>query len=64
MRSSEKFCSLKKSVIEVVFFEDGIHLWNTSYTVLFNTAFNYKTTQLASHHVAGEENEAWSDPGN
>lgn len=54
----------KKCVTEVDFFEDGIHLWNTSYTVLFNTAFNYKNIQLGSHRVAGEENEAWSDPGN
>ena len=24
----------------------------------------YKNIQLGSHRVAGEENEAWSDPGN
>ena len=32
--------------------------------VLFNTTFNYKSSQLGNHHIAGEENEAWSDPGN
>lgn len=65
MRSSEEFCSCKKkesSKLTYLKMEFICRIF--SVRDLFNTTFNYKNSQLGSHHITGEENDAWSDPGN